>query len=366
MKKTSLFLFILFFGTTVSSQISIKSSDMPEPGDWYVKSTTVNTSMIDFKSTGTNYFWDFSQLKEMSQTVDTFIKVKETPTTFQFVFANFLDPDKANLASPTTQTDSFMGMMPPESFGFYKVSSSEYIYLGFGAEFMGTPIPLKYSDAEEIYKFPLSFGKSEKLTSFFETPVFFSSMFYYASSKKTNYTVDGWGKIKTPFGQFDAIRVKSIIEATDTFYLDSLGIGYSIDRPLQVKYDWLAKKSGIPILSATAQVLMGDTVVSQVVYQDILRTTNTNYFDEMSFINVSLYPNPTNEYLFVEMIPEQSGQIQYEIIDLGGRVIMSGTQQAKSNLKSIFYLDLRKLQTGIYLLKLNNGLKQSVFKFSKN
>ena len=366
MKKILLFLFVMFFGITVSSQITIQNSDMPEPGDWFIKSTTANTSMLDFKNTGANYFWDFSQLKEISQSIDTFIKVKETPTTFQFVFANFLDPDKANLASPTTQADSFMGMVPPESFGFYKVSSSEYIYLGFGADFMGTPIPLKYSDAEEIYKFPLSFGKSENLTSFFETPVFFSSMFYYASSKKTNYIVDGWGQIKTPFGQFDAIRVKSIIEATDTFYIDSLGIGYNIDRPLQVKYDWLAKNSGIPILSATAQILMGDTVVSQVVYQDSLRTGNSNSIVEQAFINANLYPNPTSEFLFIELVPEKSGLLRYEIIDLNGRVMLLGTQEVKSNLKNIFYLDLRKLQSGNYLLKMNNGLKQSVFKFSRN
>lgn len=354
--KHSLIFLSLFLSAQVFSQITINQNDMPDAGNWYIKSTTLNFSFMDFTKTGPDTYWDYSGLSEMGQSVDTFIKVSETPVTYQFIFASILDPNKATMASPTAMVDTFLGFLPGNSLGFYRVEASEYSYLGFGADFMGTPVPIKYSDPEEIFELPLSYGKKGTVTSFFETPVFFSSFFYYASEKNTSYHVDGWGKLKTPYGEFDALRVKSVSNTVDTFYIDSLSMGYEITRPTEVKYEWLSKNTGIPLLTATAQVAFGDTIVSQLNYQDSLRNGNPNNTPDLSgFTRTSVYPNPTTRLLFIEITPYEAGDLIYTLYDLNGKQLISGNQKV-SHIRHILFLDLQGLKFGEYILNLQlNG-----------
>jgi hypothetical protein len=53
--------------------------------------------------------------------------------------------------------------------------------------------------------------------------------------------VDGWGLLTTPFGSFNTLRVKTIITAHDSLFLDTLGFGFGISVPQQIEYKWIGK-----------------------------------------------------------------------------------------------------------------------------
>jgi hypothetical protein len=77
--------------------------------------------------------------------------------------------------------------------------------------------------------------------------------------------VDGWGTLKTPFGIFSVIRIKSLISQRDSLYIDSLGTGFPMQRTI-TEYKWLGKNSGIPILQISEE---GFSVTA--IYRDSTR-----------------------------------------------------------------------------------------------
>ena len=56
---------------------------------------------------------------------------------------------------------------------------------------------------------------------------------------------------------------------TDTIGLDSL-TGFTIPRPIEVQYKWMANGMKIPVLEVDATILASTEIVSNVAYQDSL------------------------------------------------------------------------------------------------
>ncbi len=68
--------------------------------------------------------------------------------------------------------------------------------------------------------------------------------------------------------------------------------------------------------------------------------------------SIGIYPNPANNYLSVKL-NEVTPNIQYQIIDLNGRIL---TQKTLYN-KSVLHVDIKNIQPGLYFLKLKNDNK---------
>jgi len=67
---------------------------------------------------------------------------------------------------------------------------------------------------------------------------------------------------------------------------------------------------------------------------------------------LSLYPNPVNDLLFINMQLEESHNLNVEIIDVNGKIVYQ-----RSNLKSNTgeSISLAHLQQGIYFCRIQNG-----------
>ena len=135
------------------AQVIITSDNMPGQGDTIrVSQASVPIfEMQDPELTGFDYMWDYSSLKPDSQEVLQFLSPSQTPLLFQFTFT----PAVANLATPIEGFD-FIEMQVTDAYAFYKNTSSEFVRAGYAAYVMGLPLPLKYSQPEKIYTFPLS------------------------------------------------------------------------------------------------------------------------------------------------------------------------------------------------------------------
>ncbi len=83
----------------------------------------------------------------------------------------------------------------------------------------------------------------------------------------------------------------------------------------------------------------------------------TTSLEELNPLNVSVYPNPVNEVLQVSMDPSIIQSSSYQLIDLYGAVVLSGSQP-----EDIY---VNQLPSGIYYLRIMVGENQSTLKIVK-
>lgn len=74
-------------------------------------------------------------------------------------------------------------------------------------------------------------------------------------------------------------------------------------------------------------------------------------------VQLQVYPNPASEVLNMEVASTQA--LHYQLTDVGGRVITSGTFRHKTSLRTT------QLAPGLYFLQIDNGRDKSILKVSK-
>ncbi|MCP4910474.1 MAG: T9SS type A sorting domain-containing protein, partial [Bacteroidetes bacterium] len=72
-------------------------------------------------------------------------------------------------------------------------------------------------------------------------------------------------------------------------------------------------------------------------------------------LGISVYPNPTNNYLFIE---GNKNSISFSIYNLLGKKVMS--------VKNSNRVDVRDLSNGVYTIRISDGVSQTDRKFIKN
>ena len=260
MKQLILNIFFSLIVLPVFSQITIDAIDMPAQGDT-LRVSLANQIAIDYTRTGYDTTWDFSSLIPASQRIESFVNPTSTPALYWVVFTPYT---VTNLAAQGTQSGVFPGIVATDPYTFYNKSSSSYKDVGFGVTIMGIPIPAKYDNPDIYYTFPLtSTTHTWSSSSTFTTNI--PGMGSFNTSRIRSSIVDGWGTIITPFGTFQAIRVKSHLIEHDSIYLDTLGIGIPVDRDI-TEYKWLAKGQGVPVLQVNSE-----GITSTATYRDIYR-----------------------------------------------------------------------------------------------
>jgi len=319
----STLLLIVFFSNAFS-QITINENDMPSANDIYITSTT-NSINSYYDSTGTNYYWDFSDLTPNNQKVDTFVSSFSTNAAYAVVFFNTIavpGRDFPNMIPQITITDVY---------DFFKLSSSKYVKKGMGAKVNSVPMPMQFDNDMMIYTLPLNYGNVDSSTSSYGLSI--PNFGYYGQTiKRVNYT-EGWGTVVTPFGIFNALKVRSELQYTDTFYYDSFGYGTTINRN-ETEYQWISNNMGIPVLTVTKANFQ-----TTVVYQDsLISTDNNKILKEKS--EIKIFPNPATESLNIDGI---SGNIK--IFNNNGNLVWEG------NVEESIKIDLSKFSSGLYYIE---------------
>lgn len=239
------------------AQIVIQSSDMPHIGD------TLRVSMTSivptgYNQTGMDTIWDFSALQPQSQRVDSFVNVNTTPTAYYIYFGLL---NGANLASPIS---AIPGLPLTDGFEFYKNETSSYGDMGLAYRTDEIPIiPAKYDNPDIFYHFPLEPGVTWSSTASFSVSL--PGIGFISRQKIRNSEVDGWGTLITPYGEFSVLRIKSMVNEHDSLYIDSLGMGFPLNRNI-TEYKWMGNGKGLPLLQITEEGLF-----ATATYRDIYR-----------------------------------------------------------------------------------------------
>jgi hypothetical protein len=331
MKKTLLFISFMIALTTGICQIVVNQNDMPSPGDTIRVSNSPDISGINYEITGVNHFWDFSELYPINQQVEAFFTVQQTPLLYQLVFMT-----AANMAKPFEELDQFPGFEFSDAYEFYRNNSSDFRYVGFAVTLNGIPVPNKYNEPDILFKFPLNYGNQDSSMATFNLAL--PGFGYYGGWKKRVNHVDGWGTLKTPYGEFDVLKVKSDIYQYDSVYLDTLGTGFPLYREY-IEYKWVGKDFGLPLCTVT-----DDEFFTTVSYIDSVRTLFTGFAEEISLSkDFAIFPNPAGEYITIQLADCHAGTFDLLFFDVFGSLknrlmgLTSGKdeRQIRLNLKEI-------------------------------
>jgi hypothetical protein len=353
MKSIQLFVSLFIISVLpLHAQITITNSDMPSLGKKYFITHSYDFDSVKPALTGANYTWDFSKLTEATQEPDSIIAITSAPQLYQVVFNSYLEPVPTFCIYKThlENYDSLSKYNPTEIYEYYKTDSAHFSYAGLGFKLQGFVVPVKYNTFDNLYSFPLSYGNSDSGASYFETPSSLSTVLYYASHQKRKNMADGWGTIKTPYGSFSALRIKSTINAIDTIYKTADSSGYKIQQPTRYEYKWLGQNSGFPLLQINTEISDSNEVITAILYQDTLRFNSIGKAHPKP-INVRIYPNPFSQYATIEYGVDQYSFVSVELIDLNGK-ILSKLQSGYKN-------------PGVYNLPLNIETNRSSVYFIK-
>ncbi|MCX7955066.1 MAG: T9SS type A sorting domain-containing protein [Bacteroidales bacterium] len=334
---------LLFISFTLFSQIIITSADLPGVGDTlhYKIATLFN---FDENHTGQNVLWDFSNLTPITERADTIISVFQTPAVYNVVFNPFI----ANQAYINQSPPSLgIGITIEDYYDFFYKKNTFYRKAGFGAKINGIPTPVKYDNPELFFKLPLTYGTSDSSVSHFDMNI--PNYGYFGQTIYRKHIADGYGQIITPFGTFNAIRVKCTINYIDTFFYEQYNFGTTIVRPPEYEYYWLT--NGIKGYVAK-------------VYKTTMFTQIEYYYDPLT--NVNAVENSNNILIEFEKnivkIFSSIDKYTISLTDITGKTIFK-EKVANCRIKNI---DISGLQNGVYILTLTSNEKLYSKLISKN
>lgn len=264
MKQPIIITLLLLCYFTSHTQIRITGDDMPSVNDTLRLSETFldSTSAAIYQERGENIEWNFEHLRPLRQTVQKYERAISTPYGFFFIGFNRFG---------VKQLDSLgVGQFQfREVYQYFKSDSREFRVEGIGLKFQGVPLPAYYGDEDEIYQFPLEYNDRDSST--FSFSINLPALGSYESVGYRINQVDAWGSIKTPFGEFDCIRVVSDVVSTDS--IGAVGVKIGIPN-VRRSYRWLAKDVEVPILEIEGNFVAERFIPTRVRYRDFYRNLN--------------------------------------------------------------------------------------------
>lgn len=274
-------LFSLVFVTTISAQVTYQASDFLEVGAEFRLSASPNVGDFDFAQTGEDFTWDYADLPVNTQENSEWIDSGDGGYEFTWCFTNgifFGCADEFEELTDVAQRDfdgiELMGFSLSNVVTHYKKTGNTFevrlngSQIGLGG--LTLPLITEYSNPDSVYQFPFTFGDSDFSTSEytldlngFEVPFALN-----VQTQRTN-TVEGYGSLITPYGEFDdVLKMKTIIITENAITVDSMMVP-TIDTT--VEYKWFDKNYGIPVLTATGNLsVLGENILT-VEYIDSLR-----------------------------------------------------------------------------------------------
>jgi hypothetical protein len=361
MIKKLLFPSLVIFSSALSAQITISSSDMPNAGDSILISVTNTIGSLDPALTGPSYTWDYSTLTPNLQRYEVF----DSPLTFTSPFNLIFNIFNTSYGRDNNTITSIPipGVSFDAAYDFIKESTSKLRQIGAGYTINGTPLPFLYSSDDVIYKFPMNYLNVDSCDYKFGLPI--PTIGYYGQTGHRVNVVDGWGAVTTPFGTFNALRVKSTIAAIDTINIFSFGS--NIPRPIKYEYKWLATAKQIPVLEIDANDVAGTVTVTNVQYIDsiIPGVPSLGISENLNnAIHSSVYPNPFIDNITVQYTLSSKTHLTMSITDIFGKtvaIVVDENQLIGAHQQTVNVSEMN-LASGVYFFVIQTESSKEVHK----
>ena len=354
-------LFALFsISILVNSQnITVDDADMPTPNIY----TVSNMANINFNpdETGADYIWDFSFLEYETQINDTFFSVSDAPYVYQYSYNNPLDQEhKATVVQNTGAVSNAIQIIEiTDNYDYFKNSSSLYAKVGSGSTINDVPTVMKYDSVEYITTdFPIVMSDTNSSVSSAGNDI--PDIGYYGQTVNRVNIVDGFGELTTPYGTFQTVRIKSILNIRDTLYYDDYSYGIAFDRPEAVEYNWYGDNQSIPLL--TVKNTTGSNY--SAIYKDSLRTTEIVLTNICNSFNV--YPTITSDKVNIEFTSNNKAKYEIRVFNEAGVELFFIEKEKQIGINSS-QINMKKIanNNGIYFVVFESdnkiNLKKVIF-----
>ncbi|HKP94884.1 MAG TPA: hypothetical protein VJ385_03910 [Fibrobacteria bacterium] len=227
------------------AQITLTGSQLPAPGLSFKAGMAANPGTLKPGAAGAGKTWDFSGLAAASDFSIRYLSPAGTP----------LDTvlKSANLASISTKDSAYT---------YYRYQNSGLAFLG---TYMRTNTVLGAmlfipEEPMTLLKLPLKFGDSLKDTSFFPIRIYLPPDTLEATRSETTLLredkADAWGTLKLPWGDFQALRIKSIHTSRESAFVRSAVTNgkwtlQSASSGVDSTFSWYTSQSLQPYLTLT-------------------------------------------------------------------------------------------------------------------
>lgn len=326
-------------------QITLTDQHFAGPSESYVFSTLTDPT-IDYATTGANYTWDFSSMVPQDQRSLITYSTNQLSGLSTLLFGSFAPIQyrasyfNATTDLPLDQASAFLPIPIDELNGFTKNASNGITSIGYELVSNGQGLGFRSDTIETRYALPMTYGNSYESRGYTNLDL---NPIYDAKWRQHRHrlsSVDGWGTVKTPFGQFDALRIHHVIDEFDSIYFTFQGFGtwIPIPVPLTHEYEWRSTSDKEAVMRIRTNEIMGTETVTAVEYRD-----NFNGLGLVeSGLNVSFYPNPVINELHVST---QEVAENFFVVDQAGRIWKKVSGSAKEQV-----IDVSDLASGSYSL----------------
>jgi len=187
---------------------------------------------------------------------------------------------------------------------FYNLNNNRWAKTAQGIGLFGLPLPIFYSDADEILNFPLRYNERDTSTFAFEINV--PTLAQISRSGQRISHADAWGTLTTPYGTFNCLRVRSRTSIQDSIAISgSAPIGLPARN--EIETSWYTNEGGNrgPVLQIIERgVLFFPPTVQEVRYRDRYRAPKPPPPPPLTDPgDVVLYPNPCQNTLYLGLHP---------------------------------------------------------------
>jgi PKD repeat protein len=261
MKKCLLSLLMLGIAVSAFSQITITQSDMPSSGDTLRYSNT--NSIYTWETTGASYTWNFDSLKPSGQGVNSYKSMLSVDPINAVLLGGLSDFGLKVIDSIPLGIVTFKNI-----YNFFKKTSSKFTSEVYDVSVSGIPLASAYSDPDELYQFPLTYGRID--TSTFDVTLSIPATGNFRMKGTRINEVDGWGTVNTPFGSFPCLRMKSTVTEMDSITITAFSLSLGIPRN-STTFSWLANGIKIPVLEVQGTYAGSVFTATQVRYRDSYR-----------------------------------------------------------------------------------------------
>jgi len=322
-------LMISFFLARGQSPITIVNADMPSSNDT-IRISTSNTNITSLlNDTGGNIVWDATFLVPNFQDVLSYKSPINTNIAYAFLFAgSTYATDDPNLS---------LGFVAgTDVFSFFTRNNTRFTNDGRGFTVNSIPIAQSYTSKDIIYNFPVEYGRTDSCT-FTSNTVNLLVATLTTKGKRQNI-VDSWGELTTPFGKFNCLRVKSVIQQTDSISVQ--GFGLPIQRNI-TEYKWLAKGQKIPVLEIiTTATQGGGQGTTTIKYKDVNRPVLFNGNARFTLNKSTFQSNSIDTCILTSSSRNSPKSYQWTITP--ANYIYTGGTNATSNRIKVFFTDTGK------------------------
>ncbi len=342
---------------TANAQVTISSADfLDQIGSRQVVLTDERDNItVDVGSAGENQVWDYRE----QGIVDTVIAVFEymdpatLPPAQYFSGANFVQ----RITSPTDP-----GF---ELYSFFNVTNDFLINLGDSSRvvFGNFDTTFVFSQNDTLTRFPIAYGDTW-YTFERDTNGFYPTNANISIDTTLN-TVDAWGTVRLPAGDFSCLRIRQEVKVINQTIINGSVFSSSTDRYIQ--YDWISQNA---FRVASIQSQNGETNPNFINAQgfsriDSLITPTTGVAvhgnglqPPETFALMQNYPNPFNPETVIRYQTRQKGRVQLAVFTVTGqqvRSLVNAIQPAGEHLARWDGKDGqgKPVSSGIYLYRLH-------------